>query len=89
MRHRQKVGKLVGNQPWTTRSAPLWTAKQDYPKIDVFMEAKMEDDKTTSAELRTQADIKAFSANISVPTIGKYIRKRLEWVAVWTRFGPR
>ena len=28
----QKVSKLVGNQPWTRWSAPLWTTKQDYSR---------------------------------------------------------
>ena len=29
-----------------------------------------------------------FSANISAPTLRRYIRQKLEWVAVRTRFGP-
>ena len=48
-----------------------------------FMKIKMEeDDEITSA----QADIKESATDITPPTIGRYIRKKLEWVAVRTRF---
>ena len=53
-----------------------------------FMEAKMEeDDEITSAELHRLIS-RHFSANISPPPIKRYIRKKMEWVAVRTRFGP-
>ena len=53
-----------------------------------FMEAKLEeDDEITSAELHRLIS-RHFSANISAPTIRRYIRQKLEWVAVRTRFGP-
>ena len=58
------------------------------PEIAAFMEAKMEeDDEITSAELH-RLIARHFSANISAPTLRRYIRQKLEWVAVRTRFGP-
>ena len=43
--------------------------------------------KFTSAELHRLIS-RHFSTNISAPTIRRYIRQKLEWVAVRTRFGP-
>ena len=45
-----------------------------------------EDDEITSAELH-KLIARHFSANISAPTLRRYIRQKLEWVAVRTRFG--
>lgn len=53
-----------------------------------FMEMKMEeDDEITSAELHRLIS-RNFATDITPPTIRRYIRKKLEWVAVRTRFGP-
>ena len=58
------------------------------PEIAAFMEVNMEDDdEITSAELH-RLIARHFSANISAPTLRRYIRQKLEWVAVRTRFGP-
>ena len=64
-----------------------WPSKITFEMV-AFMEAKMEeDDEITSAELHRLIS-RHFSANISPPPIKRYIRKKMEWVAVRTRFGP-
>ena len=53
-----------------------------------FMEIKREEnDEITSAELHRLIS-RNYATDITPPTIRRYIRKKLEWVAVWTRFGP-
>ena len=46
-----------------------------------------DDDEITSADLH-RLIARHFSASISAPTLRRYIRQKLEWVAVRTRFGP-
>ena len=43
-RHCQKVGKSVGNEPWTTQSTLHWTTKQDYSRNSCLYEAMLEED---------------------------------------------
>ena len=58
------------------------------PEMAAFMEMKMEeDDEITSAELHRLIS-RNFATDITPPTIRRYIRRKLEWVAVRTRFGP-
>ena len=52
------------------------------PEIAAFMEAKMEvDDEITSAELH-RLIARFFFANISAPTLRRYIRHKPEWIAL-------